>query len=121
MVLSYNGFLIILSQSPTLCYIERMSTLSFLYSTLYTLVIGAVFIFLFIIAYDFLYGEKPEKQTKKIHKYFQKETIKKIDRLEHQPRKFTMYQVTMNSGIKKIKMKPGYKVVNMVSKEKNKK
>jgi hypothetical protein len=32
-----------------------------------------------------------------------------------------MYQVTMNSGIKKIKMKPGYKVVNMVSKEKNKK
>lgn len=98
-----------------------MSTLSFLYSTFYTLIIGAVFIFLLIIAYDFLYGEKHEKQTKKIHRYFRKESIKKIDRLEHQPRKFTMYQVTTNYGTKKIKMKPGYKVVNMVSKEKHKK
>lgn len=98
-----------------------MSTLSFLYSAFYTLIIGAVFIFLFIKAYDLLYGEKPEKQTKKIRRYFQKENIKKIDRLEHQPRKFTMYLVTTNNGTKKIKMKPGYKVVNMVSKEKQKK
>ena len=98
--------------------IERMSTLSFLYSAFSTLIIGAVFIFLIIIAYDLLYGEKPEKQMKKIHKYFRKESIKKIDVLERQPRKFTMYQITMNSGTKKIKMKPGYKVVNIVSKDK---
>ena len=98
-----------------------MSTLSFLYSVLYTLILGAVFIFLFIFAYDLLYGEKQEKQTKKLHKYFQKETIKKIDVLERQPRKFTMYQVTTNNGVQKIKMKPGYKVIKIVSKEKKKK
>ena len=104
-----------------MCFIERMLHLSLLSSTLYTLIIGAAFICLFIFAYDFLYGEKHDKQTKKIHKHFRKETIKKIDRLEHQPRKYTMYQVTTDNGSKKIKMKPGYKVVNIVSKEKNKK
>jgi hypothetical protein len=98
-----------------------MLPLSLLYSTLYTLIIGALFIYLFIFAYDFLYGEKHDKQMKKIHKHFRKETIKKIDRLEHQPRKFTMYQVTTNTGTKKIKLKPGYKMINIVSKEKNKK
>ncbi|MBV7506526.1 hypothetical protein KW850_14775 [Bacillus sp. sid0103] len=95
--------------------------MSLLYSALYSLFVGAIFILLIIVAYDFLYGEKKEKQTKKIHKYFQKETIKKIDVLEHQPRKFTMYQVTTNNGVQKIKMKPGYKVIKMVSKEKRKK
>lgn len=98
-----------------------MSILSLLYSTLYTLFIGAVFIFIIIAAYDFLYGEKHEKQTKKIHKYFRKETVKKIDVLERLPRKFTMFQVTTNNGVQKIKMKPGYKVIKMVTKEKNKK
>jgi len=92
--------------------------LSLLYSTLYTLFIGAVFIFIIIAAYDFLYGEKDEKQTKKIHKYFRNETVKKIDVLERQPRKFTMFQVTTNNGVQKIKMKPGYKVIKMVTKEK---
>lgn len=80
-----------------------------------------MFIYLFIVAYDFLYGEKHEKQNKKILKYFRKETIKKIDMLEHQPRKFTMYQVITNNGTKKVKIKPGYKVINMVAKAKNKK
>jgi flagellar biosynthesis component FlhA len=94
-----------------------MSTLSFLYSAFYTIIIGAVFIYLFIFAYDLFYGEKREKQSKKIHKYFKNETIQKIDMLEHQPRKFTMYQVTTNKGTKKIKLKPGYKVVKMVSKK----
>jgi hypothetical protein len=121
MVLRYNGFLTTLRRDLLYCLIERVSHLSFLYSVLYTLSIGAVFIFLLILAYDFLYGEKSEKQTKKIHKYFRKETIKKIDRMEHHPRKFTMYLVTTNNGVKKIKMKPGYKVINMVSKEKHKK
>ncbi|MFL6561252.1 MAG: hypothetical protein ACJ8MO_34740 [Bacillus sp. (in: firmicutes)] len=91
--------------------------MSFLYSAFYTIIIGAVFIYLFIFAYDLLYGEKREKQSKKIHKYFKNETIQKIDMLEHQPRKFTMYQVTTNNGTKKIKLKPGYKVVKMVSKK----
>jgi hypothetical protein len=100
---------------------ERSTTLSFFYSALYTLIIGAVFIYLFIFAYDFLYGEKPEKQTKKIHKHFRKDTIKKIDMLEHQPRKFTLYQVLTNNGTKKIKIKPGYKVIKIVSKQQNKK
>jgi hypothetical protein len=98
-----------------------MSPLSLLYSTLYTLIIGAAFIYLFIFAYDFLYGEKQEKQTKKIHKHFRKETIKKIEILEHLPRKYTMYQILTTNGTKKVKLKPGYKVVNIVSKEKIKK
>ncbi|MEH7307755.1 hypothetical protein [Neobacillus drentensis] len=95
--------------------------MSLLYSALYSLFVGAIFILLIIVAYDFLYGEKKEKQTKKIHKYFREETIKKINVLEHQPRKYTMYQVTTNNGVQKIKMKPGYKVIKMVSKEKRKK
>ncbi|WP_026567308.1 hypothetical protein [Bacillus sp. UNC41MFS5] len=95
--------------------------MSFLYSAFYTLIIGAVFILFFIFAYDLLYGEKHEKQTKKLHKYFRKDTIKKIDILERQPRKFTMYQVTTNNGVQKIKMKPGYKVIKIVSKEKKNK
>jgi hypothetical protein len=94
-----------------------MSILSLLSSALYTLIIGSLFIYLFIFAYDFLFGEKHEKQTKKIHKHFRKYSIEKITMLEHQPRKFTMYQVITNNGSKKIKMKPGYKVVNMVSKK----
>lgn len=98
-----------------------MSTLSLLYSLIYTLLIGFVFIFLFKLAYGFFYGENQEKQMRKIHKYFHKETIKKIDRLEHVPRKYTMYQVVTDKETKKIKLKPGYKVIKMVAKEQKKK
>lgn len=93
--------------------------MSFLYSLLYTVIIGGVFVYLFIFAYDFLYGEKKEKQERKIYKHFRKETIKKIDLLEHQPRKFTLYKVETNNGTKKVKLKPGYKVVNIVKKKSN--
>lgn len=95
-----------------------MSNLSLLYSALYTLIIGALFIYLFIFAYDFFYGEKQEKQNKKIHKHFRKYSIEKITMLEHQPRKFTLYEVITNNGTQKIKMKPGYKIVKIVSKKK---
>jgi len=90
-------------------------------STFTYIMIGAVFIFIFIYVYDLLYGEKPEKQIKKIHKHFSKETIKKIDKLEVEPRKYTLYQVTTENGQKKVKLKPGYKVVNIVAKKENKK
>ena len=90
-------------------------------STLYSLIIGVLFIFIIKFFYEFFNGEKPEKQIKKIHKYFNKETIKKIDRLEHEPRQYTLYQVTTANGKKKVKVKPGYKVVNIVpKKDKNK-
>jgi hypothetical protein len=92
--------------------------LSFVFSLIYTVIIGGVFVYLFIFAYDVLYGEKHEKQTRKIRNYFRKETIKKIDMLEHQPRKFTMYQVVTDKGTQKIKLKPGYKVVKIVKKKK---
>ncbi|MEH7121195.1 hypothetical protein V7128_27895 [Neobacillus vireti] len=85
------------------------------------IIIGAVFIFIFIYVYDLFYGEKPQKQIKKIHKHFRKETIKKIDKLEVEPRKYTLYQVTTENGPKKVKLKPGYKVVNIVAKKENKK
>ncbi|MDR7001689.1 hypothetical protein [Neobacillus niacini] len=92
--------------------------MSFLSSLLYTILIGGAFIYLFIFAYDFFYGEKQEKQIKKIHKHFRKDTIKKIDLLEHQPKKFTLYQVKTNTETKKVKVKPGYKVVNIVKRKK---
>jgi hypothetical protein len=97
-----------------------MSSLSAIYSLLYTLAIGGLFVYLFILTYDLLYGEKHEKQIKKIHKYFRNESVSKIDMLEHQPKKFTIYQVTTESEKKKIKMKPGYKVVKLVAKKNNK-
>lgn len=103
------------------CFLERMSIMTVITSALYYIVIGSVFIYLFIYAYDFFYGEKPEKQIKKIHKHFRKETIKKIDRLEIEPRKYTLYQVTTGNGKKKVKLKPGYKVVNIVAKKENNK
>ncbi|PLS09490.1 hypothetical protein [Neobacillus cucumis] len=91
--------------------------MSVISSSLYYLLIGAVFIYIFIYAYDFFYGEKPEKQIKKIHKHFRKETIEKIDQLEIEPRKYTLYQVTTENGKKKVKVKPGYKMVNIVPKK----
>jgi hypothetical protein len=94
--------------------------MSFVYSLIYTVLIGGVFVYLFIFVYDLLFGEKHEKQTRKIHKYFRNDTIKKIDLLEHVPRKFTMYQVVTDKGTQKIKLKPGYKVVRMVNKKNQK-
>ena len=87
-------------------------------SLLYSIIIGFIFVYLCIFAYDLLYGEKKEKQIRKIHKYLRKETIKKIDLLEHEPKKFTLYQVKTDKETKKIKLKPGYKVVKMVAKKK---
>jgi hypothetical protein len=95
-----------------------MYLVSALTSILYTIIIGGVFVSLCIFAYDLLYGEKQEKQIRKIHKYFRNETIKKIDKLEHEPKKFTLYQVKTDKETKRIKLKPGYKVVKMVAKKK---
>ena len=39
-----------------------------IYSILYTFIIGVPFIYLLLITYDLLYGEKREKQLKKIEK-----------------------------------------------------
>lgn len=94
------------------------SPLTYLYSLLYTIVIGGLFIYLFLFVYDLFNGEKPERQIRKIHKYFKNETIKKIDMLEHEPKKFTIYQITFENEKKKIKMKPGYKVIKLVPKKK---
>jgi quinol-cytochrome oxidoreductase complex cytochrome b subunit len=95
-----------------------MSHLQVLSSLLYTLIVGAIFVFIFIFIHDLLYGEKPEKQQKKIQKYFKNETIKKIEMVERQPRKFTIYQVKTDKETKRLKLKPGYKVVRLVPKKK---
>ncbi len=94
-----------------------MSALSTLYSIVYSIAIGGLFVYLFIFVYDLFYGEKKEKQLKKIHKYFRNDTIKKIDLMEHEPKKFTRYNVVTENGLQKIKMKPGYKVVKIVAKK----
>jgi predicted PurR-regulated permease PerM len=98
-----------------------MSALSLLTSIVYTLLVGSVFIFLFKLAYEFFYGENEEKQLKKIHKYFRKKSVKKITKLEHEPRKYTIYQVVTNDETLKIKLKPGYKVIKMVPKKEKQK
>jgi hypothetical protein len=98
--------------------LERMFHLNTLATLIYTVMIGGIFVYLSIIAYDFLYGEKPEKQLKKIHKYFRNETIKNVEVLERQPRKFTLYQIKTDQETKRVKLKPGYKVVKMVQKKK---
>jgi hypothetical protein len=89
--------------------------LTTLYSIVTSIIIGCIFIYLFKFTYDLLYGEKKEKQIKKIHKYFRNETIKDIKLTEHEPRKFTRYTIVTSNGTQKIKMKPGYKVVKMVA------
>lgn len=91
--------------------------MSFISSILYSLLIGGIFIILFIYVYDFFYGEKQAKQIRKIHNYYRKENIKKVEMLEHQPKKFTMYQVKTDKESKKVKIKPGYKVVKIVPKK----
>lgn len=86
-------------------------------SLIYTIIVGGVFIFIFIYLYDLLFGEKQEKQIRKIHKYFHKEKVQKVEMLEHKPKKFTMYMVKTELETKRVKIKPGYKVVKMVKKK----
>lgn len=88
-----------------------------LFSIFYAIIIGGIFIYLFKFVYDIFYGEKPEKQLRKINKYFNKETIKKINRIGHEPKKSTRYDVITESGTIKIKIKPGYKIVKIVAKK----
>jgi hypothetical protein len=95
-----------------------MFLLQTLSSILYAIIIGGLFVYICVFAYDLLYGEKHEKQIKKIHKYFRKENIKKVEMLEHQPRKYTLYQIKTDKETKRVKLKPGYKVVKMVQKKK---
>lgn len=85
---------------------------------IYTVIVGGIFVYLSIIAYDFLYGEKPEKQLKKINKYFRNETITDVKVLEREPKNYTLYQIKTDGETKRIKLKPGYKVVKMVQKKK---
>ncbi|MDF2859107.1 MAG: hypothetical protein K0Q87_4958 [Neobacillus sp.] len=87
-------------------------------SFIYTLLVGGIFIYLFIYLYDFLFGEKPDKQIRKIQKQFRRENINKVELIEHQPKKFSIYQVKTDKETKKVKIKPGYKVINIVPKKK---
>lgn len=87
-------------------------------SLLYTVIVGGIFVFIFIYLYDWLFGEKQEKQIRKIHKYYRNENVQKVEMLEHQPKKFTLYQIKTAKETKRVKIKPGYKVVKMVSKKK---
>ncbi len=91
--------------------------MSLITSLIYTAIVGALFIYLCIFAYDFLYGEKQEKQLKKIRNYYQKETIKKIEMLEHVARKYSIYQIRTDKETLKVKIKPGYKIVKLVPKK----
>jgi hypothetical protein len=91
---------------------------TYISSILYTLVIGGLFILVFIFIFDLLFGEKQEKQIRKLHKYYRKENVQKVEMLEHQPKKFTLYQVKTDKETKRVKVKPGYKVVKMVSNKK---
>lgn len=86
-------------------------------SILYSIIVGIPLIIAVIFAYDFLYGEKREKQIRKIEKRFAKQGVQKIDMLDHQPNKFTLFQVKTQSGTEKIKLKPGYKFVKIVKKK----
>ncbi|MBS4213566.1 MULTISPECIES: hypothetical protein [Neobacillus] len=92
--------------------------MSILSSILYTLIVGAIFVYVFIFLYDVFYGEKQEKQEKKIRKYYKNEQIQKIDLVEQQPRKYTIYQLKTDKETRRVKLKPGYKVVKLVPKKK---
>jgi hypothetical protein len=87
-------------------------------SLIYTIIVGSAFIFIFIYIYDWLFGEKQEKQIRKIQKYYRNEYVQKIEMLEHQPKKFTLYQIRTDKETKRVKLKPGYKVIKMVAKKK---
>ncbi|MEH6995394.1 hypothetical protein V7075_22320, partial [Neobacillus drentensis] len=86
-------------------------------SLFYTIIVGGIFVFIFIYLYDLLFGEKQQKQIRKIQKFYRQENIKKIELLEHQPKKYTLYQVKTDKETKRVKIKPGYKVVKMIKKK----
>ncbi|MEH7113884.1 hypothetical protein V7124_16035 [Neobacillus niacini] len=92
--------------------------MTYISSILYTIIVGGLFIFVFIFLYDWLFGEKREKQIRKIHKYFRNENVQKVEILEHLPKKYTLYQVKTGKETKRVKIKPGYKVIKMVQKKK---
>lgn len=87
-------------------------------SLLYTIIVGGFFVFIFIYLYDLLFGEKQDKQIRKIYKYYRNENVQKVEMLEHQPKKFTLYQVKTDKETKRVKIKPGYKVIKMIPKKK---
>lgn len=95
-----------------------MSDVEVISSLIYTIIVGGLFIFIFMYLYDWLFGEKQEKQIRKIHKHYAKENIQKVEMVEHKPKKFTLYQVKTDNETKGVKIKPGYKLVKMVSKKK---
>lgn len=92
--------------------------MEFLSSLIYTIIVGGAFIIIFRFIFDLLYGEKQEKQIRKIQKYYRNENVQKIEMLESEPKKFTLYQVRTEKETKRVKLKPGYKVVKMVAKKK---
>jgi hypothetical protein len=94
-----------------------MYRVEFLSSLFYTIIVGGVFVFIFIYLYDLLFGEKQQKQIRKIQKYYRQENIKKIELLEQEPKKHTLYEVKTDKETKRVKIKPGYKVVKMVKKK----
>lgn len=87
-------------------------------SLIYSVIVGGIFIFIFKYIYDWLFGEKQEKQIQKLQKYYRNENVQKVEMLEHQPKKFTLYQVITDKETKRVKIKPGYKVVKLVVKKK---
>lgn len=87
-------------------------------SILYTFLVGIPLILIFMYTYDLLFGEKRNKQLKKLEKRFAKQGVIKIDVLDYEPKKFTIFQVKTKAGTEKIKMKPGYKIVKLVKKKK---
>ncbi|WHX98254.1 hypothetical protein [Neobacillus sp. DY30] len=87
-------------------------------SLLYTIIVGGIFVYIFIYLYDWLFGEKQEKQIRKIHNYYRKEGVQKVEMLEHQPKQFTLYQVKTTKETKRLKIKPGYKIIKVVPKQK---
>jgi hypothetical protein len=95
-----------------------MSDVEYISSLIYTIIVGGLFIFIFIYLYDWLFGEKQEKQIRKIYKHYAKENVQKVEIIEHQPKIFTLYQVKTDKETKRVKIKPGYKVVKLVSKQK---
>ncbi|WP_147532764.1 hypothetical protein [Bacillus marasmi] len=87
-------------------------------SILYTIIVGIPLLIIVMYTYDLLFGEKRDKQLKKLEKRFAKQGVIKIDVLDYQPKQFTIFQVKTNSGTEKIKMKPGYRIVKLVKKDK---
>jgi hypothetical protein len=100
-----------------MCYSERMSFMSLISSAIYTLMVGGLFIWIFKVIYEYFYGENQEKQIRKIHKVYKKENISKVELLDHQPKKYSLYRIKTANETKKIKMKPGYKIVKLVKKK----